>query len=647
MLSRLPKKLICSLLVAAMLSSSAAVSAANETAVPHWANDEISVLADAGYAVGTSDPDAVFTVEEFCEILTGMTGKKFSIKTPDAVITRAQAFSLLADALDLPAANTAVLRVFRDNAAVSASAKAGVAAMVTAGYVRGNGDGTLTPNDALTLADLAALYSGIQYSLAADEEGYVYGTARLTWNQFWANEGITYDDSIAFDAVNETTDREGMTDLGGFDAVTRATSKHGIYRGAAHYSYILHGTDENGNTADVYLEDMTDAASVEDMYGAGKNFYGVNGTYQIAQPESGAYTTYTITDFEVVGYKAWPVKMLASDAEALAETMNFVLDSSVTAETSRLKTVSVTDGEVSVSEAAEAEGKTYAFDGKINLTYDDSYGDYIFVELGSISDTEWGMNLLGATYEYYGETDPSSEGAAPIATYGTKYGADTWWKSNGKTLHLGINTSYRHGGEEQYGYWKISIMSAGYEDVSVVVKALPAYAADVTASIGEDSKTVTISGIADADWADTTVAVDGTAVEMKDGSAVIEGMAVGAHTVTVNIGGYREITDEIIVMSSLTAADITLTGNVLTVNGGDLANYLANVTGIAVNGTTLSGSNLGTTVFNKDGSVNFAAEIKGKRSNTVVFPDGTGTSYMIIMTSAGYPNVILTTEAAD
>lgn len=649
MLSKLPKKIACAFLVAAMLaSSSVSVGAANAMAAGHWAEKEINAFTDAGYITETTDPDTELTVKEFSSILSAITGEEIDAMAADeTALSREFAFELLGKLTELSSENSDALSAFTDADAIIESARDEIAAMVSKGYIKGKGDSTLDPDAGMTIAEFATMYSRLKYILAADADGYVYGTARLTWEQFWANEGITYDDSIAFDAVNETTDSEGMTDLGGFDAVTRATSKHGIYRGAAHYSYLIHGADEAGNTANVYLEDMTDADTVADMYGAGKNFYGVNGSYQITQPESGEYTTYIISTFEVVGYKAWPVKMLASDAEKLADSMNFVLDSSVTAETGRVKTISAADNKVSAGKAAEASGKTYVFDGKINLTYDDSYGDYIFAELGSISDTEWGMNLLGATYEYYGETDPSAEGAAPIATYGTKYGADTWWKSNGKTLHLGINTSYRHGGEEQYGYWKINIMSAGYEDVSVVIKALPAYAAEVTASIADDNKTVTVAGITDADWANTTVSVDGAAVEMKNGSAVIEGMAVGAHTVTINIDGYREITDEIIVDSGLTAADITLTGNKLTVSGGDIANYLSNVTGIAVDGKTLSGNNLGSVVFNEDGTVNFDAAISSRGGSTVVFAENSNKSYMLIISAAGYPSVVLNTEIAE
>lgn len=502
--------------------------------------------------------------------------------------------------------------------------------------------GNTTPNSTPSTSD-----SETSDPSAPEDVTYTYGTARLTWEQFWSNEEITYDASNAFDATNENTDTEGVTDLGGFDAVTRATSKHGVYRGSSHYSTLLHASDESGNEVSVYLEDLTDAADVADMYGAGSNFYGLaNGTYCLTQPEGDA-TVYTVSSVEIVGYKAWPVKVPADQVEAAYETINFVEDSTVNEETSMLKTVSISNGVLDVSAANAASGAAVDYDGSIAVSYNDAYGDYVFVELSDCPE-DWGMNLLGATYSYYGDVNPAENtNAAPVATYGTKYAADTWWKSNGKLLQFGINTSFRHGGAEQYGYWQITIMSAGYENKTVTVLALPAYESEVSAVLGEDKATLTITGISDEDWAKTTVSVDGSVVEnVSGGVAVLSEQTIGAHTVTVNVEGYRENTLEVIVMSNLTAADITLESNVLKLNG-DLENYLSNITGIAVGETTLSGRDLGHTVFNADGSVNFAAEIAGRGGSTVVFPDGSNESYVLIISAAGYPDVVLTTTVAN
>ena len=472
---------------------------------------------------------------------------------------------------------------------------------------------------------------------------YVYGTARLTWSQFWANEGITYDLDQDLDAVNSNTDSEGVQDLGGYDAVSRATQKHGLYRGSRQYSNLLHAVDEKGREVSVYLDELKDWSDVSDLFGTGSVFYGMaDGSYSLAQPEEDA-AVYTIIGVDVTGYRNWPVRIPADQVQAAVEAIDFVQDDSVTKDTGRLKTVTVENEIVTAFASAPAAGQAVEYAGDLAVSYDDKYGDYLLVELKNTPE-DWGMNLLGATYAYYGQVDPETEpNAEPIATYGTKYAADTWWKSGGKLLQFGMNTSYRQGGEEQYGYWQITVMAAGYDDYTATILALPPYPARLTASFAEDNATLFIDGVSDSDWAVTTVTVDGIPVEMDKGHAILGRQTIGAHEVTVTVAGYRTYTLEAIAMSDLTAADITLEGNVLKVNG-DLENYLSNITGIAVGETTLSGEDLGHAVFNEDGSINFGAEIPGKRGSTVVFPNGSGEQYLLILTAAGYPNVVLTTE---
>ena len=104
------------------------------------------------------------------------------------------------------------------------------------------------------------------------------------------------------------------------------------------------------------------------MHGAGSNFYAAaNGdetVYTLAEPTEGEYTTYTVTTTEFVGYKAWPVKVAASEVEAAAAAIDFVEDDSVTEETGRLKTVSVdADGNVTTSAMSEAVGTAVSYTG--------------------------------------------------------------------------------------------------------------------------------------------------------------------------------------------------------------------------------------------------------------------------------------------
>ena len=493
----------------------------------------------------------------------------------------------------------------------------------------------------------------------ADEE-YVYGTANLTWEQFWASEGLTYSADHEFAAFNETTDTEGMTDLGGFDAVTRATAKHGVYRGSEHFDVVLNGEDADGNTVSVDLHDIADVDTLEDMYGAGSNFYAAaNGdetVYTLAEPTEGEYTTYTVTTTEFVGYKAWPVKVAASDVEAAAAAVDFVEDDSVTEETGRLKTVSVdADGNVTTSAMSEAAGTAVSYTGTPEVSYNDKYGDYININLADC-DSDWGSNLVAVEYAFFGDVNPDENAdAQPVATYGTKIAADFWQKGSGAVIQLGINQSYRHGGtgeaagEEQNGYWRVTIMSKGYEDYSFVVQSKPAYANDITASLADDNATLTVSGVADEDWANTTVTVDGNEVTGFEGgvAALDSALSVGDHKVVVTVDTYRDNTATVTAMSAMTADDIKLENNTLTITDGDVATFIANVSGVSVNGENLRGKELGSAIFNEDGTVNFEGVVSSHGNDTTVFPNGDKEAYELIITSAGYPVVILTTTAAE
>ena len=493
----------------------------------------------------------------------------------------------------------------------------------------------------------AVLMAGCNQTPASTEpQGdieYVYGTARLTWSQFWASENVTYDPSMDFAAANENTDSEGVTDLGGYDAVTRATQKHGLYRGFQHYSNLLHAADEKGRQVSVYLDQLTDAHEITDHFGVGSVFYGLaDGSYCLNRPQEDV-RVYTISGIEITGYRNWPVRVPADQEKDAVKTIDFLRDDTVTADTSLLKTVTVVGSTATAFAAAPAKGDPVEYHGEISVSYNDKYGDYLFIQFNDCPE-EWGRNLLGASYSYFGEINPEEDlDAKPIATYGTKYAADTWWKSGGKLLQFGMNTSYRHGVHEQYGYWQITIMSHGFENYTATILALPPYPNEITASFGDDNATLTIQGIDDHDWTKASVTVDGTPVVMENGRVTLETQVIGTHEVVVSIEGYRSDTLEAVAMSDLTTADITLEKNVLKING-DLNNYRSNITGIAVGETTLSGENLGLAVFHEDGSINFDAQISDKRGTTLVFPEGSTERYMLIISAAGYPSVVLTTE---
>ena len=58
---------------------------------------------------------------------------------------------------------------------------------------------------------------------------YTYLYAALDWNEYWANEGVYAAGSTTASAQLDSHDEH---DMGGFDAVSRATTNHGLHRGS-------------------------------------------------------------------------------------------------------------------------------------------------------------------------------------------------------------------------------------------------------------------------------------------------------------------------------------------------------------------------------------------------------------------------------
>ena len=82
---------------------------------------------------------------------------------------------------------------------------------------------------AATVLAVTALPALVSDTHAADDD-YSYVYAGLTWQEYWANEGV-------YNAGDVTTsnekDTKGEYDKGAFDTVTRATTNHGLHRGSA------------------------------------------------------------------------------------------------------------------------------------------------------------------------------------------------------------------------------------------------------------------------------------------------------------------------------------------------------------------------------------------------------------------------------
>ena len=148
--------------------------------------------------------------------------------------------------------------------------------------------GTFTINDGDTVVVSAAGYPDVTF--VYNENVYVY--AGLTWAEYWASEDVYNAGSTA---SSEEKDRRGESDLGAFDAVTRATANHGLHRGSFQAIAVL-----NGKTVSHWSAD-------------GKTVYYADGTSEV-------FNRNNVTGYTVTGLKYVPVEIKRADLAAFAES---------------------------------------------------------------------------------------------------------------------------------------------------------------------------------------------------------------------------------------------------------------------------------------------------------------------------------------
>ena len=88
---------------------------------------------------------------------------------------------------------------------------------------------------------------------AETKEEYSYVYVGMTWAEYWANEGVLNAGSTA---SSDVLDSHNEYDKGAFDAVTRATTNHGLHRGSFQCSAVIETND--GQTYNLaYWKDKT------------------------------------------------------------------------------------------------------------------------------------------------------------------------------------------------------------------------------------------------------------------------------------------------------------------------------------------------------------------------------------------------------
>lgn len=366
---------------------------------------------------------------------------------------------------------------------------------------------------AATVLAVTALPALVSDTHAADDE-YSYVYAGLTWQEYWANEGV-------YNAGDVTTsnekDTKGEYDKGAFDTVTRATTNHGLHRG----SYQCMATIDTEDGKKYELAGWTGDAKNQIMILTD----GTQLSYSKGVITNTDGTTSKLSSYEVTGIKYVPVKVKTSDLADFEQHYRVVKNgeklyggfgenklssyeytAAVNADTNGLKTaVKNADGTYSFSARQTGNGKSFAEQdisvaANITSTVKDatgSYGEFLRVDINGDGYGALGAMMQAVKWTYYGN-DATRTNA--VATYGTKFAADNWMhKVMG--IQLGLTDSARcqlPAGYDGTGYWSLTVYALGYTDTTIDFEATDANIVKVKAPVSDTSKLSAAIAAADA-----------------------------------------------------------------------------------------------------------------------------------------------------
>ena len=312
-----------------------------------------------------------------------------------------------------------------------------------------------------------------------DKNSYVY--AGLTWGEYWSQENVTAAGNVS---GSDEKDSHNESDTGAFDAVTRATTNHGLHRGSYQCMATIYTTEGNAYQLS-YWKSSTEPVLADGTVAIWTPADRKTGTPASIQVNGGAKES--LDYYAVTGIKYVPVQVKAEDyadfaakypvvkngetlvggfsennLKAYSETAN------VTVNTNGLKTATENeDGTFSFSaRKTGTESGIQGTDLKVATgikpevkTASGSYGEFLRVDLNG-NYGGLGAAMQAVKWDYYGN------GNTVLATYGTKFAADNWMhKMMG--IQLGLTHSVRcqlPAGTDGTGHWKLTVYALGYQD---------------------------------------------------------------------------------------------------------------------------------------------------------------------------------------
>lgn len=311
------------------------------------------------------------------------------------------------------------------------------------------------------------------------KNSYVY--AGLTWGEYWSQENVTAAGNVS---GSDEKDSHNESDTGAFDAVTRATTNHGLHRGSYQCMATIYTTE--GNTYQLsYWKSSTEPVLADGTVANWTPADRKTGTPASIQVNGGAKES--LDHYAVTGIKYVPVQVKAEDYADFAAKYPVVKNgetlvggfsennlkayretANVTVNTNGLKTVTKNeDGSFSFSaRKTGTESGIQGTDLKVATgikpevkTASGSYGEFLRVDLNG-NYGGLGAAMQAVKWDYYGN------GNTVLATYGTKFAADNWMhKMMG--IQLGLTHSVRcqlPAGTDGTGHWKLTVYAMGYQD---------------------------------------------------------------------------------------------------------------------------------------------------------------------------------------
>lgn len=311
------------------------------------------------------------------------------------------------------------------------------------------------------------------------KNSYVY--AGLTWGEYWSQENVTAAGNVS---GSDEKDSHNESDTGAFDAVTRATTNHGLHRGSYQCMATIYTTEGNAYQLS-YWKSSTEPVLTDGTVAIWTPADRKTGAPASIQVNGGAKES--LDHYAVTGIKYVPVQVKAEDyadfaakypvvkngetlvggfsennLKAYSETAN------VTVNTNGLKTATENeDGTFSFSaRKTGTESGIQGTDLKVATgiepevkTASGSYGEFLRVDLNG-NYGGLGAAMQAVKWDYYGN------GNTVLATYGTKFAADNWMhKMMG--IQLGLTHSVRcqlPAGTDGTGHWKLTVYALGYQD---------------------------------------------------------------------------------------------------------------------------------------------------------------------------------------